>query len=207
MAGSKVLASNHSWRMSDGTEVVIRPIRSEDEAAMVEFHQGLSPHSVYLRYFYASPLSQRVAHDSLTRACENSESNTALVAETCDTQGILAVARLVRISSNEAEVSVIVRDKSQHFGLGTELVRRMLRVAVERAISRITMYVLRENIEMEDLATRLGFVATGNDDPQVIHYVRDLRPSELIAYYGARRSRVRSHPDQQSEVMPITSPD
>ncbi len=27
------------------------------------------------------------------------------------------------------------------------------------------------------------------------------------AYSGASRSRVRSHPDQQSEVMPITVPD
>jgi hypothetical protein len=33
------------------------------------------------------------------------------------------------------------------------------------------------------------------------------RASLRAAYYGASRSRVRSHPDQQSEVMPITIPD
>ena len=36
---------------------------------MVDFHAGLSEHSVYMRYFHALQLSQRVAHDRLTRIC------------------------------------------------------------------------------------------------------------------------------------------
>lgn len=31
--------------------------------------------------------------------------------------------------------------------------------------------------------------------------------NEHVAYSGVWRSRVRSHPDQQSEVKPITVPD
>ena len=38
--------------MKDGTTVTIRPIRPEDEPAMVAFHATLSERSVYLRYFH-----------------------------------------------------------------------------------------------------------------------------------------------------------
>ncbi len=37
------------WTMKDGSQVTIRPIRPEDEPAMIKFHQKLSERSVYLR--------------------------------------------------------------------------------------------------------------------------------------------------------------
>src|SRR5208282_2395503 len=57
------------WTMKDGTPVIIRPIRPEDEPLMVKFHGALSERSVFLRYFQWSKLSQRVAHDRLRRIC------------------------------------------------------------------------------------------------------------------------------------------
>lgn len=39
------------WKMRGGKEVVIRPIRPEDEPLMVQFHHTLSQESVYSRYF------------------------------------------------------------------------------------------------------------------------------------------------------------
>ena len=39
------------WKMKDGREVTIRPIRPEDEPLMAEFHRTLSDRTVYLRYF------------------------------------------------------------------------------------------------------------------------------------------------------------
>ncbi|HEX8201519.1 MAG TPA: acetate--CoA ligase family protein, partial [Isosphaeraceae bacterium] len=55
------------WTLADGRAVTIRPIRPEDEPLMVAFHQTLSDQSVYFRYFQALKLSQRVAHERLTR--------------------------------------------------------------------------------------------------------------------------------------------
>ena len=55
--------------MKDGKEVVIRPIRPEDEPMMIEFHKKLSERSVYLRYFQPLKLTQRTAHERLTRIC------------------------------------------------------------------------------------------------------------------------------------------
>ena len=56
------------WTLRDGNEIVIRPIRPEDEPLMVKFHETLSDRSVYLRYFCSLSLSRRVAHERLLRS-------------------------------------------------------------------------------------------------------------------------------------------
>ena len=49
---------------------------------MVKFHETLSEQSVYQRYFSVLKLSQRIAHERLTRICFNDyDREIALVAE------------------------------------------------------------------------------------------------------------------------------
>jgi acetyltransferase len=112
------------WMMRDGTQVLIRPIRPEDEPMMVKFHETLSERSVYFRYFHAMRLNLRVAHERLIRMCFIDYSReVALAADYADTESgehqILAVARLIRLhGSNDAEWAVVVSDNWQHRGLG-----------------------------------------------------------------------------------------
>lgn len=93
---------------------------------MVRFHESLSEESVYLRYFHMAKLSTRAAHERLIRKCFiDYDPEMALVAELTDAHArntcIAGVARLSRLpSSREAEISVVVADKFQHQGLGTE---------------------------------------------------------------------------------------
>jgi acetyltransferase len=58
-----------SWTLKDGTPILIRPIRPEDEPLMIKFHETLSERTVYFRYFYPMQLSQRIAHERLTHMC------------------------------------------------------------------------------------------------------------------------------------------
>src|SRR5207245_9070333 len=53
--------------MKSGEPVTIRPIRPEDEPLLIRLHQALSERTVYLRYFQPLKLSQRTAHERLTR--------------------------------------------------------------------------------------------------------------------------------------------
>jgi acetyltransferase len=152
-----------SWALKDGTPVVIRPIRPEDEPAMIKFHERLSDRSVYLRYFQPLKLSQRVAHERLTRICFiDYDREMALVVEKDhpDTgeKEILAVGRLSRLRGvNEAECAVLIRDEYQHLGLGKELFRRSLEVARNEKIARVSSTMLAENREMRAICKRLGF--------------------------------------------------
>jgi acetyltransferase len=70
------------WTTTDGISLLIRPIRPEDEPLMIQFHTTLSDRSVYFRYMHAIQLSQRIAHDRLSRICFNDyDRELALVAE------------------------------------------------------------------------------------------------------------------------------
>jgi acetyltransferase len=151
-----------SWKMKDGNEVVIRPIRPEDEPLMISFHEKLSERSVYLRYFQPLKLTQRTAHERLTRICFiDYNREMALVAERKNSAGkpeLLAIGRLSKIHGrDEAELAAVAIDAAQHKGLGTELYRRLIEVAREAKLTKLISNMLPENREMRALCVKLGF--------------------------------------------------
>jgi acetyltransferase len=105
------------WRFPDGTDVVIRPIRPEDEPLITRFHERLSERSVYFRYFHLIDLDRRVSHDRLIRTCFNDyDRDIALVADYHNPDSgeneILAVGRLRKIDAADAELAVLITDES-----------------------------------------------------------------------------------------------
>ena len=151
-----------TWKMKDGNDVVIRPIRPEDEPMMIEFHKKLSERSVYLRYFQPLKLTQRTAHERLTRACFiDYNREMALVAERKNEAGegeILAVGRLSKLhGQDEAELAAVATDGAQHKGLGSELYRRMIEFARDEKLKRVVSTMLPENREMRAVCVKHGF--------------------------------------------------
>ncbi len=168
------------WKMKDGTAVVIRPIRPEDEPQMVGFHESLSEESVYLRYFHMAQLSTRVAHERLIRKCFiDYDREMALVAELTDPDTrstcIAAVARLSRApSAEEAEIGVIVADKFQHQGLGAELIKKLVGIARVEKIKRIVADFHSENSAIRHLAKHGGATVTRTSDATCFRIQLDL---------------------------------
>ncbi len=151
------------WTMQDGTRVTIRPIRPEDEPLMVKFHETLSERSVYFRYFHAMQLTQRIAHDRLTRICFiDYEREMALVvlrntAQTAESE-ILGVGRLTKIQgSGEGEFAILVSDNWHHHGLGVELLKRLVDIGRDEKLIRIFGDILPENHDMLRVCDKLGF--------------------------------------------------
>jgi len=160
------------WKMKDGSMVTIRPIRPEDEPAMIKFHEKLSERSVYLRWFQPLKLSSRTAHDRMTRACFiDYDREMALIAER-EIDGekpILAVGRMSRLHGrNESELAAVAIDEAQHKGLGTELYRRLIEVARHEKLSKVVSNMLPENREMRSLCQKLGFKMYSNLEDNMI---------------------------------------
>ncbi|MDX2100588.1 MAG: bifunctional acetate--CoA ligase family protein/GNAT family N-acetyltransferase [Leptolyngbyaceae cyanobacterium bins.59] len=162
------------WTLKDGRQVNLRPIRPEDEPLMVKFHQTLSMESVYLRYAHLVKLSQRIAHERLTRICFlDYDRQLALVADYKDPETgeheILAVGRLEKLhGTNEAEFAMIVGDKWQCRGLGTELLRRLIQFAKDEKLDRVTADILSDNSAMQHVCKKLNFtVKRSMSDPMV----------------------------------------
>jgi acetyltransferase len=122
------------WKARDGTGVMIRPIRPEDEPLMVKFHATLSEQTVYFRYFHHIDLAQRTAHDRLRRICFNDfDREIVLVAEVKDSKSgeraIVAVGRLNKVhGTNGAEFAIVVSDAWHGRGLGTQLLKMLVQI-------------------------------------------------------------------------------
>jgi acetyltransferase len=163
-----------NWTMKDGAEVVIRPIRPEDEPTIARFHSTLSERSVYLRYFHLMNLSQRIAHERLTRICFiDYDREMALVAERRNPYTgeleIMGVGRLTKIhGTNDAEVAVLVSDQFQGRGLGKELLARLLVVGADEKLSRLKADILPDNRPVMRICEKLGFTLRHSLEDEVV---------------------------------------
>jgi len=156
------------WTMKDGSEVLIRPIRPEDEPMLVNFHATLSERSVYLRYFHLMNLPQRVAHERLTRICFiDYDREMALVAER---QGeILGVARLTRmLGTNDAEVAVLISDHIHGRGLGKEMLARLVIVGGDEKLGALKADILPDNRDVMRICEKLGFTLHHSVEDEVV---------------------------------------
>jgi acetyltransferase len=162
------------WKFKDGTPVTIRPIRPEDEPLMVQFHTTLSERSVYLRYFCSMSLSSRVEHERLVRICFGSyDRGFALVADRKNPENgqheVLGVGRFTAINGREAEAAVLVSDRWQGRGLGTELLAGVARVAREEKFQRLSGEILRDNLATQAIFKKTGFRLRAMDDPSSVY--------------------------------------
>lgn len=166
------------WQLRNHTPITIRPIRPEDESLMIQFHKTLSEESVYFRYFHLIKLSHRIAHERLTRLCFiDYDREMALVAETQNSGSpeILAVARLSKLHhANSAEFALLVSDRYQCQGLGTELLKQLVQVGQHEQLSRITAEILSDNRAMQQVCERIGFRLYPTDDPSILQAKLDL---------------------------------
>jgi acetyltransferase len=150
-------------RMKNAERVEFRPVRPEDEPLLVKLHQALSERSVYLRYFQPLKLSQRIAHERLTRICFiDYDREMAIAVERKNETGqaeIIAIGRLSKIHGrDEAELAVLVDDPYQHQGLGTALYARLISIARAEGVRKVVSTILAENREMRAICKKHGFI-------------------------------------------------
>jgi acetyltransferase len=130
---------------------------------MVKFHETLSERSVYLRYFRAFQLDQRVEHERLTRICFVDYDRDMVLVVTPKTKKtgedeIIAVGRLTKARGDvEAEFAMLVSDQFQGQGIGTEVLIHLLAVGKQEGVKRVVAYLLSENRGMRAICLKLGF--------------------------------------------------
>jgi acetyltransferase len=157
----------------NGAEITIRPIRSEDEPQIVMFHETLSDRSVYLRYLHPMLLSDRAAHERLSRICHcDYAREITLVADLDDApEGelrILGASRMTMLhGTNAARFSVLISDKCQGLGIGNILLQRLIDVAREEKLDRLEAIMTPDNHAMQRMCKKLGFQLTHAEDGMI----------------------------------------
>ncbi|MEN6300934.1 MAG: GNAT family N-acetyltransferase, partial [Anaerolineaceae bacterium] len=162
-----------TWKAKNGWEIIIRPIRPEDEIPLVEFHETLSDRTVYLRYLHPMLLNQRIAHERLARICHTDyDREITLIAEykdpATDQYKILGAGRLSKLHTmNAARISILISDLCQGVGIGTELLRRVIQVAKDEKLEEIEAVITHDNQVMNHIFTKLGFTITPIEDNKI----------------------------------------
>jgi acetyltransferase len=146
------------WRLKDGTEVLLRPIRPEDEPMEAELISGLSEETSRFRFF--QPI-RNITHEMLVRYCNiDYDREMAMIAEY--TKGRkkrnIGVGRLItEPGEKRAEFALVVADDFQGKGLGKKLLDMLIGIGEERGLESIYGIVLPDNRRMMLLCRALGF--------------------------------------------------
>lgn len=139
-------------RLKDGTEVLLRPIRPEDEPMWMDLLGSCSRESIYsrFRFFY-----NWATHEAAVRHCYiDYDRELAIVAELEDagTRKLIGVGRLVADPGLEtAEYAVLVGDPWQNRGLGGILTDFCERIARDWGARRIEAQTTSSNNRMVSL--------------------------------------------------------
>ena len=135
-------------RLTDGTAVVVRPIRPDDKDRLRTGLARLTPESVYARFLSAKPKFSSAELRYLTEV--DGRDHVALVAVLAEDpeQPIVAVARFVRdpVDRSAAEAAIVVGDPWQGLGFGRRLASLLAREAEARGVRRFTATMLGTNL-------------------------------------------------------------
>jgi acetyltransferase len=162
--------------LSDGTALLLRPIRPEDEPLIQDIVRHMDPADLRLRFF--TPVRIPLSHQFAARLSQlDYDREMALIALTEQDGTALGAARFAGDPDGaHAEFAIGLRSDWQGRGLGALLMRRIIDVATARGIGELSGDVLRENDSMLQLCHALGFsVAPHPDDPTVVRVRRKLR--------------------------------
>ncbi len=146
------------WQLSDGTKVLLRAIRPEDEPAEHEMLSTLSQETLRTRFF---SVIKDMSHEWLVLFCNiDYDRHMAIVAEVEEKgrKSMIGVARLIMNQDMlSGELAFIVQDKYQRKHLGSKFLEVLIGIARERELEEVRAYVLTENKGMLNIFKRLGF--------------------------------------------------
>ncbi|HEY5541099.1 MAG TPA: bifunctional acetate--CoA ligase family protein/GNAT family N-acetyltransferase [Coriobacteriia bacterium] len=148
------------WRLSDGTEILLRPVRPEDEPMEEELLRTASEETLRGRFFESHV---NITHEMLVRFTNiDYDREIAIVAEL--TRGkkkrIIGVGRLMgEADRGRGEFAVLVHDQFQSRGLGFKLTDTIIGIAQEKGLREVSGYIDANNRRMLRVVSELGFVA------------------------------------------------
>ncbi len=150
-----------SWQLADGSEIILRPIRPEDEPSVIKFYQNISSESFYFRYFHLIKRQKMISHQRLARICFiDYDREISLVA--LSNQGdIWAIANL---SKPEGKFALLVGDQYQGKGIGHKMLSNLLVIAKQEGLNSLNGEILQNNLAMQTLCQKLGFTLSKDED-------------------------------------------
>ncbi|MEN6617111.1 MAG: GNAT family N-acetyltransferase, partial [Syntrophorhabdus sp.] len=152
------------WTMRDGADVLLRPIRAEDEPLMQEMFSELSDETLRVRFFVA----MRADHRVFTKFCNvDYDREISLVVEMKENDKRRLIgggSLIVEPGTDAGQFALLMADNFQKHGLGEKLLDVLIGIAQDKGLHEIYGIVLSENVKMLGLAEKMGFKPTREPD-------------------------------------------
>ena len=158
-------------QLADGTALIIRPIRPEDEGLYPTFLERVTPEDIRLRFF--APVKD-FGHAFIARFTQIDYARAmAFVAIDKISGQMLGVGRLHMLThSDTAEYAVLVRSDLKGRGLGWLLMQKLIEYAREEGIEALQGEVLSDNSTMLRMCAELGFSISDSPTDSNVRIVR-----------------------------------
>jgi acetyltransferase len=158
--------------IAGGRALKLRPIRPEDEPALLRAFSRLSEDEVRARFFVPMKTLPHVTAARFTQIDYDRE--MAFVLAEPGAAGVADLHAVVRLAADpdntRAEFAIVVERELTGLGLGALLMRRLIDYARGRGIGELWGDVLRDNVVMLALCRSLGFSEQRSED-QVVRVV------------------------------------
>lgn len=162
--------------LSDGTPLVIRPIRPEDAESEQAFVKNLSDEARMFRFMgILNELSPEMLVQ-FTQIDYRREMALVAMAEIDGKEEQCGVARyVINPDGRSAEFAVVVGDQVRHQGIATRLMKGLFNAARDHDLTTIEGTVLKNNAPMLKLMSELGFTTRMDpDDAELVIVERTL---------------------------------
>ena len=160
--------------LRDGSRVVVRPMRPEDEPAVQNFLTRVTAEDLRLRFFHAM---KEFSHSFIARLTQLDYARAmAFVALDPNTGEMMGAVRLHSDSLYQnGEYAILLQSDLKGKGLGWALMQLLIHYARSEGLKRLSGQVLAENSTMLQMCRDLGFKVTADpDDHSVVDVVLDL---------------------------------
>ena len=156
-------------RLRDGGEIEIRALRREDEADMLAAVGNTSAQSLQRRFFVMKRhFSDKERAFFMDIDFKNHVAIVAL-AEAAGRKAVVGGGRYIVFEPGRAEMAFVVIDTWQGRGVGSILMRHLVKLARDAGLQELTAEVLPENAAMIKVFGKFGFKPGSRRDPQAIH--------------------------------------
>ena len=159
----------------DGTRLLVRPIRPDDEELVRRFFGHVTAVDLRLRFF--APVKD-FGHVFIARLTQLDYARAMAFAALDETSGEMLGGVRLHADANyqSAEYAILVRSDLKSHGIGWLLMQMIIEYARSEGIRRIEGQVLRENTTMLAMCAELGFrSASDPDDPGILDVSLDLK--------------------------------
>jgi GNAT superfamily N-acetyltransferase len=155
--------------LGEGRQIEIRALRQEDEAEMLAAIGKTSARSLQRRFF----VMKRDFSDKERAYFMDVDFKTHVaivaLADEAGLQTIIGGGRYIVFGPRRAEMAFVVIDAWQGRGVGSILMRHLIKIAGDAGLMELTAEILPENKAMIRVFVKFGFIPAPRRDPQIIH--------------------------------------